>query len=58
MDIKNIYKKTLAMELIKKGHNFQFSKRNPKNRKYQIYAFEATEQLIRDMVEVNNNEDA
>ena len=58
MAFKNIYKKSLAIELIKRGHNFHHSMRNRKKPEFQVYVFEATEELIRDMVEVTKNEDA
>ena len=52
---KNIYKKTLAMELIKREHNFLHSMRNRDNGKYQVYVFEETPELIRDMLEIEKN---
>ena len=57
MAFKNIYKKSLAIELIKRGHDFSHSMRNRNNPKYQVYVFKTTEQLIKDMVEVTKNED-
>lgn len=50
---KNIYKKTLAMELIKLGHNFLHSMRNRSNEKYQVYVFEETPELIEDMIHLS-----
>lgn len=52
---KNIYKKSLAMELIKRGHNFLHSMRNRDNGKYQVYVFEETPELIRDMLDIEEN---
>jgi hypothetical protein len=47
--MKNIYKKSLAMDLIKLGHDFHHSMRNRDNQKYQVYVFHQTEQLDRDI---------
>ncbi|WP_242309915.1 hypothetical protein [Bacillus cereus group sp. BfR-BA-01331] len=55
--LKNLYKKTLAMELIKRGHDLHHTMRNRSNEKYQIYVFVETPELIRDMVEINKRND-
>jgi len=52
---KNIYKKTVAMELIKKDNNFLHSMRNRENPKYQIWVFEDTPKLIDDLIEITSN---
>ncbi|MCR6106867.1 hypothetical protein HXA34_11265 [Salipaludibacillus agaradhaerens] len=65
MGKKNIYKKSMAMELIKRGHNFCHSMRNRDNSRYQVYVFEDTPELGKDMAELSkrgycedkNNED-
>lgn len=51
--MKNIYKKSLAMELIKAGHNFNHSMRNRENPKYQVYVFKDTPELVQDMLKFN-----
>jgi len=47
---KNIYKKTLAMDLIKLGNNFSHSMRNTHNPKYQVFVFFEDKKLIEDML--------
>lgn len=47
--IKVIYKKELAMDLIKRGHNFLYTTKNRNNRKYQCYMFEASSELDKDL---------
>ncbi|USL02185.1 hypothetical protein LIS83_25545 [Bacillus anthracis] len=55
--LKNIYKKTLAIELIQLGHDLNHTMRNRSNEKYQIYVFVETPELIRDMIEINKRND-
>ncbi|PGT92219.1 hypothetical protein COD18_15410 [Bacillus cereus] len=50
--LKNIYKKTIAIELIKMGHDLHHTMRNRSNEKYQIYVFVETTELIRDMLAI------
>ncbi|PGO90176.1 hypothetical protein CN988_00925 [Bacillus thuringiensis] len=50
--LKNFYKKTLAIELIKMGHDLHHTMRNRNNPKYQVYVFEETPELIRDMLAI------
>jgi len=47
---KNIYKRQLAMDLIKMGNNLSHSMRNRNNRKYQVFVFYEDEKLIHDML--------
>lgn len=49
MPIKVIYKKALAMELIRRNHNFLYTTKNRNNKKYQCFMFEATEELDKDL---------
>ena len=53
---KNIYKKSLAMELIMRDNNFLHSMRNRNNSKYQVWVFEHTEQLDKDIAELTGKE--
>ncbi|MEK5331877.1 hypothetical protein [Lysinibacillus sp. FSL W8-0992] len=53
---KNIYKKSLFEELVKRGNNFSHSMRNGKRPKYQVYVFEVTPKLIEDMLDITANE--
>lgn len=55
--LKNIYKRTLAIELIKMNHMLHHTMRNRSNEKYQIYVFVETPELIRDMLEINKRND-
>ncbi|QPW51904.1 hypothetical protein G9298_30200 (plasmid) [Bacillus thuringiensis] len=48
--LKNIYKKTLAIELIKMGHDLHHTMRNRSNPKYQIYVLAETPEMIRDLL--------
>jgi hypothetical protein len=53
---KNIYKKSLAIELIKRGHNFLYSTRNRANEKYQVYVFEESAEFIQDLLAVTKQQ--
>lgn len=48
--LKNIYKKTLAMDLIRMGHDLNHTMRNRNNPKYQVYVMVETPEMIRDML--------
>ncbi|MFT7830057.1 hypothetical protein [Priestia megaterium] len=48
--LKNIYKKTLAMDLIRLGNNLSHSMRNRNNRRYQVFVFYEDDKLIEDML--------
>ena len=50
---KNIYNKTIFVELVKKKHNFLHSMRNRRNKNFQIYVFEQTPELIADLIELS-----
>ncbi|PGZ95177.1 hypothetical protein COE51_21350 [Bacillus pseudomycoides] len=49
MGIKMIYKKTLAMDLIKLGHDLEYTSKNRENQKYQVFFFQDCPQLRKDM---------
>ena len=53
---KNIYKKSLAMALIRMDNNFIHSMRNRSNPLYQIFVFEETPKLIEDLLELTTGE--
>ncbi|MBM0064039.1 hypothetical protein [Alkalicoccobacillus gibsonii] len=55
---KNIYKKSLAIDLIKCGHDFLHTMRNKHNQRYQIYVFTETPELIQDMQRLTKREDS
>lgn len=50
--LKNIYKKSIAIELIKLNHNLHHTMRNRSNEKYQIFVFVETPELIKDMLAI------
>jgi hypothetical protein len=51
--LKNIYKKSLAMELIRRGHDLHHTMRNRENEKYQVYVLVETPEMIRDLLAIN-----
>ncbi|GAB6612880.1 MULTISPECIES: hypothetical protein [Bacillus] len=55
--LKNIYKKTLAIELIRLGHDLNHTMRNRKDDRFQVFVFVETPELIRDMMEINKRND-
>lgn len=50
--LKSLYKKSLAMELIRLGHDLHHTMRSRKDKKFQVYAFVVTPDLIRDLVKL------
>jgi hypothetical protein len=50
MNKKNIYKKSLAMDLIRLDNNFLHSMRNREKKDHQVWVFEDTEKFIADLV--------
>lgn len=50
--MKNIYKKSLAIELIKLGHNLDHTMRNKYNPKYQVWVFTVTPEFIEDLLKL------
>ncbi|MFB5560276.1 hypothetical protein [Bacillus cereus] len=54
MGIKMIYKKTLAMDLIKAGHDLEYTTRDRNNKKYQVFAFEDSMELKKSIAQINN----
>ncbi|MGE7903438.1 hypothetical protein ACQKNS_03440 [Peribacillus sp. NPDC094092] len=57
MGLKNIYKKSLAIELIKRGHDLHHTMPNRNNRKYQVFVFPHTDELIKDLLELTKREE-
>ncbi|WP_027956336.1 hypothetical protein [Halobacillus kuroshimensis] len=53
---KNIYKKSIFEELVKRGHNFSHSMRNRDNPKYQVYVFFDSPELRKDLAEMSGKE--
>ncbi|WP_050180636.1 hypothetical protein [Domibacillus robiginosus] len=50
--LKNIYKKSLAMDLIRKGHDLEHTMRNRNNPKYQVFVFIDTPDLRKDICHI------
>lgn len=48
--MKNVYKKTLAMDLIRMGNDLNHTMRNYKDPRFQVYVFVQTDKLIQDMI--------
>lgn len=51
-----VYKKSLMVELVRLGHNLQHTERNRDNTRFQIYFFEDSEQLERDIAKLTGHE--
>lgn len=49
MGLKLIYKKTMAIELIKMGNDLEYTSRNRNDPRWQVYFFEHTEKLNQDL---------
>lgn len=52
---KNIYKKSLAMDLIRMGHDLHHTMRNRDNSKYQVFVFMDTPELIHDLLQLTSS---
>lgn len=52
--VKLIYKKSLFVELVRLDNNFLYSTRNRDDERWQIYAFEDTPKLRKDIAELNH----
>jgi hypothetical protein len=51
--MKNIYKKSLAMALVRAGHDLHHTMKNWNNPKFQVFVFVCTPEFIRDMLIIN-----
>lgn len=56
MEPKAIYKKELFVSLVRLDNNFLYTMKNPKNPRVQVFYFEHTEKLIRDIVAISGKE--
>lgn len=54
MITKKIFKKDIAIELIKRGHTILYTEPNLKKSWLLVFNFLETEELLRDMTEINN----
>jgi len=48
--LKNIYRKSIAMDLIKMGNDLHHTMKNRNNPKYQVFVFHDNEKLIQDLL--------
>ncbi|MBU7593551.1 hypothetical protein [Metabacillus halosaccharovorans] len=53
LPVKLIYKKSLFVELVRLDNNFLYSTRNRNNERWQVFAFEDTPKLRKDIAELN-----
>ena len=56
MGFKQVFKKTLMVELVKLGHDLEYTTRNRNNTKFQIYFFPHTHQLDKDIAFLTGKE--
>jgi len=49
---KNIYKRSIFEELVKRGNRFSHSMRNGRNNKFQVYVFHQDDKLIKDLIDI------
>lgn len=54
--VKLVYKKKLMVELVRLDHNLLYSMRNKNNHRFQVFAFEATEEINRDLAMLTGHE--
>ncbi|MGE7688102.1 hypothetical protein ACQKMI_02720 [Lysinibacillus sp. NPDC097214] len=50
--MKNIYKKSLAIELIELGHDLSHTMRNKLNPRYQVFTFFETPEFVEDLLKL------
>ncbi|MEK5233155.1 hypothetical protein MHB42_15640 [Lysinibacillus sp. FSL K6-0232] len=53
--MKNIYKKSLTIGLIKREHDLNHTMGNKRNDKFQVFAFIETPEFIADLIELTTN---
>lgn len=54
--LKNVYKKQLAIDLIKLGNNLSHTMRNRDKPQYQVFVFHHDEKLIRDLLYITERD--
>nr|WP_243456307.1 hypothetical protein [Lysinibacillus fusiformis] len=50
--LKNVYKKSLAIQLFMRGHNLDHTMRNKRNPIFQVFVFTKTPKFIVDFIEL------
>ena len=53
--LKNVYKKSLAIELIKLGHDLSHTMRNKRDNRFQAFTSNETPEFIQDLIEMTTN---
>ncbi|MFY0762139.1 hypothetical protein AB1K32_25395 [Metabacillus dongyingensis] len=56
MGKKLIYKKTVALNLVKLGHDLLYTAKNRSNEKYQVFFFTDTPELRKDLAMLTGHE--
>ncbi|USK33515.1 hypothetical protein LIT25_23915 [Bacillus sp. F19] len=56
MGKKLIYKKTVALNLVKLGHDLLYTAKNRNNEKYQVFFFTDTPELRKDLAMITGHE--
>jgi hypothetical protein len=54
--LKLIYKKSLAMELVREGFDIEYTSRNRNDERWQVYFFEDSEELRKSICKINGVE--
>lgn len=52
MGIKKIFKKSVAMCLIRRGHDLKDIESNLKDNRFKVFLFEETQELLKDLTEI------
>ncbi|QXE20028.1 DUF5659 domain-containing protein [Clostridium sp. 001] len=50
--IKKIFKKSVAMCLIRRGHDLKDTETNLKNNRFKVFLFEENQELLKDLTEI------
>lgn len=53
MKVKKIFKKSIAMYLIRKGHDLKDIELNLKNNRFKVFIFMETPELLKDLTEMS-----
>ncbi|MDQ0220148.1 hypothetical protein ELQ35_22160 [Peribacillus cavernae] len=54
--LKLVYKKTLAINLVKMGHDIEYTARNKNNPRYQVFFFIDSPKLRREIAKINGQD--
>lgn len=56
MPVKVIYKKQIMQQLVMRDHNLLYTTRNRSDKRFQVFMFEATPELDKDLTELSGHE--